>query len=98
MFDKKANLDLKNAAMVVRSINNQKRKAILNLINEKQPIAVSEIYTTLRMEQSVVSNHLGILRKEGIVNGNREGKYIYYSINKSKFEKVMGIIERLSAA
>jgi DNA-binding transcriptional ArsR family regulator len=33
------------------------------------------------MEQTVASAHLAILRRAGVVNTRKEGKWIYYSIN-----------------
>jgi DNA-binding transcriptional ArsR family regulator len=44
-------------------------------------MTVSGIYKTLRIEQTVASQHLATLRQAGVVNTKREGKWIYYSIN-----------------
>ena len=47
---------------------------------------------TLRIEQSVASQHLAILRKAGIVSTMREGKFIFYAINSSRIETINKIV------
>ena len=43
-----------------------------------------EIYNTLKLEQSITSQHLRILRLAGLVETEREGKFIYYRVNYGK--------------
>jgi DNA-binding transcriptional ArsR family regulator len=87
----KLNLDLlnvKKAALILRAVNHKLRQQILKLIDENGKITVTELYVKLRLEQSVASQHLAILRKAGFVNTDRDGKFIYYSINTSRIEDV----------
>ena len=74
-------LRLKKAVMILRALNHKLRQQLLKLIDENQKITVTEIYVNLRLEQSVVSQHLAILRRAGIVITKREGKFIFYSLN-----------------
>ncbi|MDB5252698.1 MAG: helix-turn-helix transcriptional regulator, partial [Flaviaesturariibacter sp.] len=60
-------LTLKKAALVLRAVNHKLRQQILKLIHQKGKITVTEIYVKLRLEQSVASQHLAILRKAGFV-------------------------------
>ena len=64
--------NLKKAAMVLRAINHKLRQQILKLIDESGRMTVTEIYVKLRLEQSVASQHLAILRKAGFVKTERE--------------------------
>src|SRR5450432_592082 len=77
---------LKKSALILRSLNHKLRQQILKIINEDNKITVTEIYVKLRLEQSVASQHLAILRKAGIVSTQREGKFIYYAINASRID------------
>lgn len=77
-------LRIKKASINVRAINHKLRQVILKLIGEKDNITVTEIFLHLRLEQSVASQHLAILRKAGYVKTKREGKFIYYSVNRQK--------------
>ena len=81
-------LQLKKAALVLRAINHKLRQQILKLIHQKGRITVTEIYVKLRLEQSVASQHLAILRKAGFVTTERDGKFIYYSVNNQRLQDV----------
>ncbi len=41
---------------------------------------VSDLEDSLDIRQPTLSQQLGVLREEGLVNTRREGKHIYYSI------------------
>jgi len=72
------------------------RKDIIVLLEEQKKLTVTEIYVKLRVEQSVASQHLAILRKAGIVETTRSGKFIFYSVNKSRISEVSVLINDLS--
>lgn len=88
-------LQLKKAALVLRAVNHKLRQQILRLIHQHQRITVTEIYVKLRLEQSVASQHLAILRKAGFVITQREGKFIYYSVNYDRLTQVHSIVHDL---
>ena len=87
--------NIKKAALILRSLNNKLRQQILKIIDEERKITVTEIYVKLRLEQSVASQHLSILRKEDIVSTQREGKFIYYSINDKRVHTIERFVEDL---
>jgi len=80
--------NLKKAAMVLRALNHKLRQQILKLIDEHGKMTVTELYVKMRLEQSVASQHLAILRKAGFVKTDRDGKFIYYSVNGERMEEV----------
>ncbi|MBO9658276.1 MAG: metalloregulator ArsR/SmtB family transcription factor [Chitinophagaceae bacterium] len=88
-------LNVKKASLVLRAINHKLRQQILKLIDESGKITVTEIYVKLRLEQSVASQHLAILRKAGFVNTERDGKFIYYTINTARIEELNQFVESL---
>lgn len=88
-------LNVKKASLVLRAINHKLRQQILKLIDEQGKITVTEIYVKLRLEQSVASQHLAILRKAGFVNTERDGKFIYYTINTNRIEELNQFVETL---
>lgn len=88
-------LNVKKAAMILRAVNHKLRQQILKLIDEQGRITVTEIYVKLRLEQSVASQHLAILRKAGFVKTDRDGKFIYYSVNSSRLEELNQFIDAL---
>ena len=88
-------LKIKKTAIVLRAINHKLRLIILKLIGEREKITVTEIFHHLHLEQCVASQHLAILRKTGFVKTKREGKFIYYSINRQRLLELNKFIEDL---
>lgn len=88
-------LTLKKAALVLRAINHKLRLQILKLINTHGKLTVTEIYVKLRLEQSVASQHLAILRRAGYVHTERDGKFIYYSVNHGRIAEIQKLSKGL---
>ena len=88
-------LNVKKAALTLRALNHKLRQQILKLIDEQGKMTVTEIYVKLRLEQSVASQHLAILRKAGFVTTTRDGKFIYYSVNTSRLGEMNRFVEEL---
>lgn len=88
-------LELKKAAVILRALNHKLRQQMIKVIDEHGKITVTDLYIKLRLEQSVASQHLAILRKAGFVTTSREGKYIYYSLNMSRLEDIMRYTSQL---
>ena len=83
----------KSAAFVLRALNNPLRQKIIKVIHTQKRVNVTDIYIRLRLEQSVASMHLAILRNEGFVNTERVGTEIYYSINYDRFAEVDKLVK-----
>jgi DNA-binding transcriptional ArsR family regulator len=90
-------LHLKKAALVLRAMNHKLRQQMIKLLDESERMTVTEIYVKLRLEQSVASQHLAILRRAGIVITQRDGKFIYYAINYGRVVEVNQFVEDLVA-
>jgi len=88
-------LNVKKAALVLRAVNHKLRQQILKLIDEHGKMTVTELYVKLRLEQSVASQHLAILRKAGFVRTTRDGKFIYYAVNTSRMLDLNKFIDDL---
>ena len=81
--------------MILRALNHKLRQQIVKLIDEQKKVTVTEIYVKLRLEQSVASQHLAILRRAGIVSTIREGKFIFYTVDYARLEQVNQFVENL---
>lgn len=84
---------LRRSVMVLRAINHSLRQDIIKLLEESGKLTVTEIYVKLRVEQSVASQHLAILRRAGILNTERKGKFIYYSLNRKRIQDITNFME-----
>lgn len=87
---------LRKAVLTLRAVNHKLRKQIINLLEESKKLTVTEIYVKLRLEQSVASQHLAILRRAGVVKTTRDGKFIYYSLNKKRILEISELVEDLA--
>ncbi len=88
-------LEVKKAALVLRALNHKLRQQILKMIDESGKMTVTELYVKLRLEQSVASQHLAILRKAGFVKTERDGKFIYYSVNINRMQELNEFVKQL---
>ncbi len=66
---------------ILRALAHPLRLQILEFIDKHKTINVNKIYGTLKLEQSITSQHLKILRASGLVHTHREGKFIHYTID-----------------
>jgi DNA-binding transcriptional ArsR family regulator len=89
--------ELRKAVLVLRALNHKLRQKMLELIDQGSRLTVSEIYIKLRIEQSVASQHLAILRRAGVVKTERSGKFIYYSIDKQRIKQISALAAELVA-
>jgi len=85
--------ELETATDVIRALAHPLRLKIIDFIDKKKRINVNKIYNTLELEQSITSQHLRILRLAGLVNTEREGKQIFYTVN---YDNIEGVVTAIS--
>ena len=88
--------DLRKAVLVLRAVNHKLRQRVIDLLEDNDTITVTDIYIKLRLEQSVASQHLAILRRAGVVLTERQGKFIYYSLDKNRLNQISTLVEELA--
>jgi DNA-binding transcriptional ArsR family regulator len=81
-------LQLKKTALILRALNHKLRQQIFDLLDTRGKLTVTDIYVELKLEQSVASQHLAILRTAGIVRTEREGKFVYYKLNPDRIAQI----------
>ena len=86
---------LKKGELILRALNHKLRQDIISLIHEKGEMNVTDIYVKLRLEQSVASQHLAILRRANIVITERDGKFIHYALNHARIASVAKFVNEL---
>ncbi|MBP7821418.1 MAG: helix-turn-helix transcriptional regulator [Saprospiraceae bacterium] len=84
---------LQKSSDLMRALAHPLRLKILEFIDKNKEINVNKIYSSLRIEQSITSQHLRILRSSGIVDTVRDGKYIHYKIDYDKIENARKAIQ-----
>jgi DNA-binding transcriptional ArsR family regulator len=86
---------LRKSVLVLRAINHKLRQEIIRLLDQEGKMTVTELYVKLRLEQSVASQHLALLRRAGVVQTSRDGKFIYYSVDHDRMVEITKLIQEL---
>ncbi|MFN4285174.1 MAG: ArsR/SmtB family transcription factor [Lacibacter sp.] len=86
---------IRKTTLIFRAINHKLRQQILNLLLQNGPMTVSEIFQQLLLEQSVVSQHLAILRRAGFVKTRKEGKFVWYMVQPQRLDEIAEVLRIL---
>ena len=89
-----ADFDLSSASRLLRSMSNDRRLRILMLLRSRE-MAVGEIAKQVNLSQSALSQHLAILRSDGLVNTRRQAQSIFYSLASDKALTLLESVEQL---
>jgi ArsR family transcriptional regulator len=98
MVKEKTRLDIslmrtaaEEATAVLRVLANEDRLLLLCQLSQGEK-SVGELEELLDIHQPTLSQQLGVLRADGLVNTRRDGKRIYYSVASPK---VLALLETL---
>ncbi|MDE0259962.1 MAG: metalloregulator ArsR/SmtB family transcription factor [Gemmatimonadota bacterium] len=81
-----------------RALAHPARVAILILLAERRTCVCGEIVDDLPLAQSTVSQHLRVLREEGLVRGEVDGTRSCYCIDADRVRAMMTDLNRLGAS
>ena len=71
-----------------KALSDPVRRKILNLLKEKSQTA-GEISSNFEVSDATISHHLSILKETGLVDREKKGTFIIYTLNTSLFEEAM---------
>lgn len=101
MNETQADLDMQlmrdaagKAASVLRTLGNPDRLLLLCQLSQGER-SVGELEEILGLNQPSLSQQLGVLRSEGLVQTRRDGKRIFYSIAEPKILVLLGTLYEL---
>lgn len=78
----------------LRAIVDPNRLKILCVLQSGEK-CVCEIVTAVELSDKLVSHHLKQLKKIGILDDRREGKFIYYKLNKKAIKEYKQIFNQV---
>jgi ArsR family transcriptional regulator len=81
------------AASLLRALSNERRLMILCQLSTGEK-TVSTLEPLVGLRQSALSQHLGKLRREGLVDTRRDGQHVYYRLTSSN---ALAVIETLAS-
>jgi DNA-binding transcriptional ArsR family regulator len=94
VLDPDALLDnARHASEFLKALSHEARLAILCLLLDGEK-TVSQIEDELKLRQSTVSQQLARLRADDLVKMRRNGKNVYYSVERREVVEVMSALYR----
>jgi len=79
---------------LMRALAHPLRLKILEYIDQHGEINVNKIYNTLGIEQSITSQHLKVLRMAGVVDCDKDGKFMNYTIRYEVVQKAHAAVNK----
>ena len=86
--------DIQQAAQAIKSMAHPLRLKILCLLGD-QEVSVQDIVEQVDTSQSNISQHLAILRDEGVLATRKEANFVYYRINDPRTLKLVGLMREV---
>jgi DNA-binding transcriptional ArsR family regulator len=80
-----------DAVSLLKGLANESRLMIVCVLSEGE-VSVGQLNQRIKLSQSALSQHLAVLREQGLVQTRRESQTIYYSLADSA---ALNIIELL---
>ncbi|MDD5656638.1 MAG: metalloregulator ArsR/SmtB family transcription factor [Elusimicrobia bacterium] len=87
-------LVFKIKADFLKALAHPVRLALIERLKEREA-SVGQLVALLRVEQSSISKHLGILRLAGILSARQEGVAVFYSVKDRDIFKVLRPISEI---
>ena len=85
----------KNDIKVFKAFDDEKRLQILEMLRNCEKCACV-LLEDLSISQSTLSHHMKILCDSGIIHGRKEGKWMYYSIDKEGSKRAIELLKILT--
>jgi ArsR family transcriptional regulator, arsenate/arsenite/antimonite-responsive transcriptional repressor len=73
---------------IFKALNDPTRRAILELLR-KGDLPAGSIAEHFDMSWPSISHHLDLLRQAGLVQTEKSGQYIYYSLNTTVVDEII---------
>jgi len=90
-LSKYTNIELIDMNSVFKALNDPTRREILELLREKDMTA-GEIVDKFRISGPSISHHLDLLKQAKLVIAEKEGQFIYYSLNTTVVDEIMKLL------
>lgn len=74
-----------------KALSDPTRREILVLL-KNGPLSDGEIVEQFHMTGATVSHHLSVLKQAGLIDDEKQGKYIYYTLNTSVVDDILNWI------
>jgi ArsR family transcriptional regulator len=82
--------------LVFKALGDENRLKIISMLGEFE-VCACRLIEGLNITQPTLSHHMKILCKCGLVNATKKGIWMYYSLNREKFNELIAFFEEVNA-
>lgn len=83
---------VQETARMLRCLGHPVRLRIIDLLERKGELIVSDIQKALDLEQAAASQHLNLMRDRGILARRRDGVNVFYGLGDDRALKILACI------
>jgi ArsR family transcriptional regulator len=81
-------------AAIFKALGDELRLALMLLIRDRDQLCVCELTEAFDVSQPKISRHLASLRDVGLLDAERRGQWVYYSLDPQLPDWVMRVLEQ----
>src|SRR5271154_519914 len=95
-----------DAVTIFKALGDPTRLRILELLKAKgrsccdliardeKGLCACDVEEAVGLSQAAVSHHMGLLRRAGLVNAEKRGRWVYYSRNEAAIAGLAGLLAK----
>lgn len=77
-----------NLNLAFKALNDNTRREILELLRKKD-LSAGEIVEKFKISGPSISHHLEILKRAGLIQCEKQGQYVIYTLNTTVLDDIM---------
>lgn len=79
----------------LKALNDSTRLNIIRIIYKAHTICACKILDELNITQGTLSHHMKVLKENGFVDCQKNGKWCNYSLNKEKINDIISYLNNI---
>ncbi|MHB0868573.1 MAG: ArsR/SmtB family transcription factor [Chloroflexota bacterium] len=83
---------LEEAASLFKALADETRLAILRQLREDGEVCACDFQACCDLAQPTVSHHLKVLREAGLINSEKRGLWVYYTLDPQKVGSLRALL------
>lgn len=82
----------------LRALAHPSRMEIVAHVAARGPLCVCHLNEDLSDSQPTISKHLSVLRRAGLLESRRDGRWVYYTVNEETLDAALGYLDDLKSS
>ncbi len=83
---------MEEAALLFKALADETRLAILRQLREEGEVCACDFQACCDLAQPTVSHHLKVLREAGLINSEKRGLWVYYTLDPEKVASLRALL------